>query len=121
MPSWSTNAVTNPASASTEEPGRVIADPPWPGRSRATTSAVAAGVGGLDRAVDLVGLDVHQLGADGDVVAVGHEPRDHLPLLHRQAPLGHDDGRDALFSHLSHLRPAHLGTLRAGVASALAP
>ena len=44
---------------------------------------------GLDHAVDLLGLDLGDLVADGDLRALVDEPVDEPALGHRQAPLGH--------------------------------
>ena len=51
-------------------------------------------VGRLERARDLLRLDLDDLVADRDLVPFGHQPAHHRPLLHGEAPLRHHDRRD---------------------------
>ena len=62
-------------------------------------AAERARVRRLDRAGDLLGLDVDDLIARRDRIALIHKPSGHLPLLHGEAPFGHANGADA-FAHL---------------------
>src|SRR4029079_12129130 len=55
--------------------------------------------GGFEGTDDLVGVDLYDLHAGGDLVALGDQPVDDLPLGHRQPPLGHGDRVDALVAH----------------------
>jgi hypothetical protein len=55
--------------------------------------------GRLQGAGDLVGLDVDDVVALGDRVALRHEPVDDLARLHRQAPLGHGHLLDPVIGH----------------------
>ena len=58
-----------------------------------------AGVRRLDRAGDLLGLDIDDLIARRERIAFAHKPSGDLPLLHGEAPFGHANGADA-FAHL---------------------
>jgi hypothetical protein len=58
--------------------------------------------GRLDRAVDLLRLDLGDLGPHGQLGALVHEPRDEPPLGHGQAPLGHAQ----LLDRRAHRAPA---------------
>ena len=60
-------------------------------RDQATEQAP---VGRLERARDLLRLDLDDLVANRDLVPFGHQPAHHRPLLHGEAPLRHHDRRD---------------------------
>ena len=60
------------------------------------------GVGRLQGPGDLVGLDVREVVADADLVALGHRPVGDLAELHRQAPLRHRHRDDPVIGHRVH-------------------
>jgi hypothetical protein len=64
--------------------------------------AHGAAAGRLQRAGDLVGLDVREVVAGAHVVTLGHDPGGDLAELHRQAPLRHRHGDDPLVGHRAH-------------------
>ncbi len=74
-----------------------------------------AGDGRLDDAVDLLGLDLGHLVADGHVGALLDEPLDEAALGHGQAPLGHAQLLD-LRAHAGVAAPAVARTASAIVA-----
>ena len=55
---------------------------------------------GFDRTCDLVGFNLEDGITRIDPGAVLQKPTRHLAFLHGEAPLGHDDGHDALVTHL---------------------
>ena len=60
------------------------------------------GVGGLQRAGDLLRLDVRQVVADLHLVPLRDGPRGDLAELHRQAPLRHRHGDDPVIGQRDH-------------------
>ena len=86
--------------------------------ARPRAGAGRPATGRLDRAVELVGLDLGHLVADGDLGALVDEPIDEAALGHRQAPLGHAQLLDASLMPRSGWRPGHLAHGRGDLARA---